>query len=184
MIVFPPPAVLELGNATGFDLELENRGKLGHDEFLAARNQLLGMAAREPTLSAVRPNRLEDAPQYHLHVDREKANALGVAIDDLDSTIQGALGSQFVDQFMRDGRVKQVYVQGEADSRMLPSDLPAGMSATHPARWCHSTPSLTGAWTLGPQKVEGYNGQTAFEIQGATCAEEQHRRGASPRWSG
>jgi multidrug efflux pump len=167
VILFPPPPVLELGNATGFDLELENRGNLSHDAFLAARNQLLGAAAREPTLSAVRPNSLEDAPQYLLRVDREKASALGVAIAGLDSTIQGALGSQYGGQFMRDGRVKLVYVQGQADSRMLPSDL---------ARWYVRNASggmvpfdafIHGDWTVGPQKVEGYNGQTAFEIQGA-----------------
>jgi multidrug efflux pump len=169
VIAFPPPPVLELGNATGFDLELENRGNLGHDEFVAARNQLLAAAAQEPTLSAVRPNSLEDAPQYQLHVDQEKASALGVAIADLDSTIQGALGSQFAGQFIRGGRVKQVYVQGEADSRMLPADL---------ARWYVRNASggmvpfdafFDGDWAIGPQKAEGYNGQTAFEIQGAAA---------------
>ena len=167
VIAFPPPPVLELGNATGFDLELENRGNLSHEQFLAARNQLLGMAAKEPTLAAVRPNSLEDAPQYKLHVDREKASALGVSISSLNATIQAALGSSYVGQFMRDGRVKQVYVQGEADARMLPSDLSHWYVRNTSGGMVPFDAFLDGTWTLGPQKVEGYNGQTSFEIQGA-----------------
>jgi multidrug efflux pump len=138
IFVFQPPAVMELGNATGFDLELEDRGQLGHDRMLAARNQLLGMAAQTPVLFAVRPNGLEDAAQFLLHVDREKANAYGVSITNLNATIEGALGSEYVNQFMRGGRVKQVYVQGEADSRMLPADLSRWYCATAPAIWCRS----------------------------------------------
>jgi multidrug efflux pump len=167
VIVFNLPAVMELGNATGFDLELEDRGQIGHEQLLAARNQLLGMAARDPSLLAVRPNGLEDAPQYHLNVDREKANSLGVSVSDLDATIQGALGSQFVNQFMRDGRVKQVYVQGETDARMLPSDLSRWYVRNSSGDMVPFDAFLSGSWTPGPQKVEGYNDQTSFEILGA-----------------
>ena len=167
IFAFQPPAVLELGNATGFDLELEDRGQLGHEKLLAARNQLLGMAGQDPTLAGVRPNGLEDAPQYRLKIDREKANALGVSVSDLDATIQGALGSQYVNQFMRAGRVKQVYVQGQADSRMLPSDLARWYVRNSAGNMVPFDAFLGGNWTVGPQKVEGYNGLTSFEILGA-----------------
>src|SRR5580704_11285772 len=167
IIVFNMPAALELGNATGFDLELEDRGALGHEKLLAIRNQLLAMAGQDPSLVAVRPNGLEDAPQSLLDIDREKANALGVAVSDLDTTIQGALGSEFVDQFMRRGRVKQVYVQGEADARMLPSDLSRWYVRNATGNMVPFDAFLTGSWTLGPQKVESYNGLTSFEVLGA-----------------
>ncbi len=167
IIVFNMPAALELGNATGFDLELEDRGELGHEKLLAARNQLLGMATQDPGLIAVRGNGLEDAPQYRLEIDREKANALGVAVSDLDATIQGALGSQFVNQFMRSGRVKQVYVQGETDTRMLPSDLSRWYVRNAAGSMVPFDAFLSGSWTLGPQKVESYNGLTSFEVLGA-----------------
>ena len=166
IIIFNLPAVLELGNATGFDLELEDRGNLGHEKLLAARNQLLGMAAQDPSLFAVRPNGLDDAPQYHLDIDREKANALGVSVSDLDATVQGALGSEFVNQFMLNGRVKQVYVQGETDARMLPSDLSRWYVRNSAGDMVPFNAFMTGSWTVGPQKVEGYNETPSFEILG------------------
>jgi multidrug efflux pump len=166
IFLFNLPAVLELGNATGFDLELQDRGQLGHEKLLAARNQLLGMAAQDHSLFATRPNGLEDAPQFHLDIDREKADALGVSISDLDTTVQGALGSQFVNLFMRGGRVKQVYVQGEPDSRMLPSELSRWYVRNGNGDMVPFDAVLTGSWTLGPQKVEGFNEVPSFEIQG------------------
>ena len=123
IFAFQPPAVMELGNASGFDMELVDRANLGHEKLLAARNQLLGLAAQDHRVAAVRPNGLEDASQYQLVIDRNKANALGVSNADINTLIEGALGSTYVNQFMREGRVKQVYVQGEASSRMLPDDL-------------------------------------------------------------
>jgi len=167
IFTFQPPAVLELGNATGFDVELEDRGQLGHERLLAARNQLLAMAAQDPILAAVRPNGLEDAPQYQLKVDREKADAFGVSIADLDATIQTAFGSTYVNQFMRLGRVKQVYIQGETSSRMLPADLGKWYVRNVSGGMVPFSSFLDGAWTLGPQKVESYNGLTSFEILGA-----------------
>jgi multidrug efflux pump len=166
IFLFNIPAVLELGNATGFDLELEDLGNLGHEKLLGARNQLLGMAAREPSLFAVRPNGLEDAPQYRLEIDREKANALGVSVSDLDDTIQGALGSDYVNQFMRNGRVKQVYVQGETDARMLPSDLSRWYVRNSARSMVPFDAFLRGSWTIGPQKLEGYNEVPSYEILG------------------
>lgn len=167
IIFFSPPAVSELGNASGFDLVLEDRGQLGHNALIAARNQLLGMAAQDPRLMAVRPNGLDDAPQYKLHIDREKAQALGVSLSDLNTALQGAFGSQYVNQFTRKGRVKQVYVQGQADSRMLPSDLGRWYARNTSGNMVPFDAFLTGTWTLGPQKIEGYNGLNSCEILGS-----------------
>ena len=166
VFLFQPPPVLELGNATGFDLELENTGNLSPDAFLAARNEFLGMAAKNPNLMAVRPNGLGNAPQYQLDIDRQQAQAYGVSIADISQTIQGALASEYVDQFIRDGRVKDVYVQGEADARMLPSDLGKWYVNNNAGQMVPLSSFMTGHWEVGPQKVEIYNGHTSYEVQG------------------
>ncbi len=123
--VFPivPPSVQELGNATGFDLELEDRGNMGHAGLVAARNQLLGLAAQDPLLSQVRPNSLDDTPQLHVDIDQAKASALGVSLADINSTLSAAWGSTFINDFIDRGRVKRVYMQGDAPYRMTPQDL-------------------------------------------------------------
>jgi multidrug efflux pump len=167
IFAFQPPAVQDLGNATGFDLELVDQGNLGHDKLLAARNQLLGMAARDPNVIAVRPNGIEDAPQYQLLVDRQKANALGVSTADISTLIEGALGSTYVDQFLRNGRVKQVYVQGDSRARMAPDDLGAWYLRNASGAMVPFSAIASGQWRLGAQKVEGYDGDTSFEILGA-----------------
>ncbi|MFT8676644.1 MAG: efflux RND transporter permease subunit [Acetobacter sp.] len=161
-----PPAVLELGNATGFDLELEDRGHLGHQKLLEARNMVLGMASKDPRLLAVRPNGMEDASQYHLDIDREKANALGITINDINTTIEGALGSIYVNQFTREDRVKQVYIQGNAASRMLPQDLGKWYIRNAANTLTPLNTFITGNWISGPQKVEDYNGLNSYEILG------------------
>ena len=163
--VIPPP-VVALGNAGGFDVELEDRGNLGHAGLLGARNQLLGMAAKDPLLADVRPNGLEDAPQYVLHIDREKADAFGVTNADINTTIEGALASEYVDQFTRDGRVKDVYVQGDSDARMQPADLGKWYIRNASGTMVPFDSFMTGSWTVGPQKVENYNEYTSFEILG------------------
>jgi multidrug efflux pump len=162
-----PPAVLALGNAGGFDIELEDRGNLGHDGLLAARNQLLAMAAKDPLLAGMRPNGLEDSPQFELHIDREKADAFGVTNADINTTIEGALASEYVDQFTRDGRVKDVYVQGDADARMQPDDLGKWYIRNAGGTMVPFDSFMTGSWTIGPQKVENYNEYTSFEILGS-----------------
>ncbi len=166
VIVFQPPPVIGLGNATGFDLELQNTGGLSHEQFLAARNQLLAMAAKDPLLAAVRPNGLDDAPEYKLNIDRGKALAMGISTTDLNNTIEAALASEYVDQFIRDGRVKQVYIQGEADARMQPSDLSRWYVRNAAGDMVPFDTFITGSWTTGPQKVEIYNSLTSYEIQG------------------
>jgi multidrug efflux pump len=164
---FQQPAVAELGNATGFDMELVDRGNVGREKLLAARNQLLDLAAKEPAVASVRPNGLEDAPQYKLEIDRERADASGVSIADINSTVEGAFGSQYVNQFNRQGRVKQVYVQGEASSRMLPDQLSQWYIRNASGSMVPFSAFLSGRWLLGAQKVENYNGSTSMEILGA-----------------
>jgi multidrug efflux pump len=165
LFILPPP-VLALGNSGGFDLELEDRANLGHAGLLAARNQLLGMAAKDPLLTEVRPNGLEDAPQFELHIDREKADAFGVTNADINTTIEGALASEYVDQFTRNSRVKDVYVQGDDDARMQPADLGKWYIRNASGTMVPFDSFMTGSWTVGPQKVENYNEYTSFEILG------------------
>src|SRR5450830_1575589 len=123
IFAFAPPAVSELGNATGFDLMLKDEANLGHEALTLARNQLLGELMADKRLVAVRPNGLEDTPQYRLEVDTHKAGTLGVAMTDINNTISTALGSSYVNDFIDKGRVKKVMLQGEARYRMLPSDI-------------------------------------------------------------
>ena len=123
--IFPlvPPSVPELGFATGFDLQMEDRANLGHAGLIQARNMLLGLAARDPLLAGVRPASLDDTQQLHISIDQEKANALGVATADINSTLSAAWGGSFVNNFIDHDRVKRVYMQGDAPYRMAPEDL-------------------------------------------------------------
>lgn len=166
VFVLQPPPVLELGNATGFDLELMNSGNLSSQDFFNARNKFLGLAAQDHLLAAVRPNGLGEAPQYNLKVDREAASALGLSMSDVNTTIQAALASEYVDQFQRDGRVKDVYVQGEADARMQPSDLDKWYVRNSSGGMVPFSAFTSGSWSVGPQAVEIYNGDEAYEMQG------------------
>ena len=166
ILTFQPPAVLELGNASGFDMELIDRGNVGHDKLLAARNQLLGMAASDPRVMAVRPNGIEDASQYNLVIDHAKANAFGVTTADINTFVEGALGSIYVNQFLRAGRVKQVYVQGEDYARMSPDDLGKWYLRNSANGLVPFSSIATGKWLVGPQNVQNYDGSTAYEILG------------------
>jgi len=170
IIAFNPPAVLELGNAAGFDLEIEDRGHVGHAKLLAARNMVLGMAAKNSHLMAVRPNGMEDSPQFKLNIDREKANSLGVSNDDINTEIEGAFGSIYVNQFMRSDRVKQVYIQGEPASRMTPSDLGKWYLRNSAGNLVQFSAFASGEWIVEQQKVEDYNGYDSFELLGMPSA--------------
>jgi multidrug efflux pump len=166
--VFPvvQPAVSELGNASGFDMMLQDRGGLGHDALLAARNQLLGMASQNKLLAGVRPNGVEDAPQFKLDIDREKAAALGVPLADINQTLATAWGGTYVNDFLDRGRVKRVYVQGDAPARMQPQDLGKWHVRNTAGEMVPFSAFATGHWTLGPQKLVRYNGVPAMSLQG------------------
>ncbi|BBF85380.1 RND efflux system, inner membrane transporter CmeB [Aquitalea magnusonii] len=167
IFAFAPPAVMELGNASGFDLQLQDRAGLGHDKLMAARNQLLGMAAKNPMLVGVRPNGLSDNPQYLLDVDHEKANALGVSVSDINTTLSTAIGSSYVNDFIDRGRIKKVYVQGDAPFRMSPEDLNNWYVRNATGTMVPFSAFASSHWGFGSPRLERYNGQSSVEILGA-----------------
>lgn len=166
VIGFPPPAALELGNATGFDFELVDTAGLGHAALTHAAGELLGLAARDPVLAHVRPNALPDAPQYRISIDREKASALGVSIADIDDTMQSAWGSTYVGDFLDEGRIKRVYIQGDAASRMLPQDLDSWYVRNEGGTMVPFSAVARGRWAYGSPSLQRYNGLPALEILG------------------
>jgi len=166
VFAFPPPAVIELGMAKGFDFQLLDRGGLGHAELMAARNQLLGMAAQDKTLTKVRPNGLEDVPEYRIDVDWEKAGALGIPITSIHNTISAAFGSAYVNDFIQGGRVKRVYAQADAPYRMLPQDLEKLYVRNNTGKMVPFSSFASGHWTSGSPKLERFNGFPSLNIQG------------------
>ena len=166
VFAFPPPAVIELGIAKGFDFQLLDRGGLGHADLMAARNQLLGMAAKDPRLTRVRPNGLEDVPEYRIDVDWEKAGALGVPITSIHNTISAAFGSAYVNDFIQAGRVKRVYVQADAPYRMLPKDLEKLYVRNTAGKMVPFSSFASGHWTSGSPKLERFNGFPSINIWG------------------
>ncbi|TCK44602.1 multidrug efflux pump [Paraburkholderia sp. BL8N3] len=171
-MVFPvnPPSIPELGTASGFDFELQDRAGVGHAKLMEARNMLLGMAAQDPMLAQVRPNGLNDTPQFKVNIDREKANALGVTTADVDQTFSVAWASQFINNFLdTDNRIKKVYVQGEAKFRMNPEDLNAWYVRNSAGGMVPFSAFASGQWIYGSPKLERYNGISAVEIQGAAA---------------
>jgi len=166
VMAFAPPAVMALGNATGFNFFLQDNAGLGHDALMQARNQLLGLAAQSDILTAVRPNGLNDEPQYKLLIDDEKAQVLGVSLSDVNSTQSIAWGSSYINDFIDRGRVKQVYVQAEADARMNPEDMDKWFVRNNAGDMVPFSAFATGEWIYGPPKLARYNGVLAMEIQG------------------
>ena len=166
VFAFPPPAVVELGQAKGFDFQLLDRGGLGHEEFMAARNRLLGMSVTEPTLAKIRPNGFEDVPEYRVDVDWEKAGALGVPISSIHNTISAAFGSAYINDFIQAGRVKRVYVQADAPYRMLPTDLERLHVRNNVGRMVPFSSFASGHWAYGSPKLERFNGFPSINILG------------------
>ena len=150
---FAPPAVVELGMAKGFDFQLLDRGGMGHADLVAARNQLLGMAAQDPVLTKVRPNGFEDVPEYRIDVDWRKAGATGTLITAIHNTISTAFGSAYVNDFIQAGRVKRVYVQADAPYRMLPNDLEKLYVRNTAGKMVPFSSFASGHWTSGSPKL-------------------------------
>jgi multidrug efflux pump len=163
---FPPPPVIELGMATGFDLQLLDRGGLGHDKLMAARNQLLGMAAQDPRLISVRPNGMNDVAEYHIDVDWDKAGALGIPINSIHNTISAAFGSAYVNDFVQAGRVKKVYAQLDAPYRMLPQDLEKLYLRNNTGKMVPLSSFASGRWAMGSPKLERFNASPSINIWG------------------
>jgi len=163
---FVPPAVIELGFANGFDMELQDRNGLGHDALMAARNQLLGMAMKNPKLVAVRPNGQDDTPQFKLDIDDVRAGAMGVSVADANSVLATAWGGSYVNDFIQNGRVKKVYVQADAPYRMEPKDIDNWYVRNKSGAMVPFSSFSTAHWQYASPRLERYNGIPAMEIQG------------------
>jgi multidrug efflux pump len=161
-----PPAIPELGTATGFNFRLQDRGGNGHDALLAARNQLLGLAGQSKIITGVRPDGLEDAPQLQLDIDRQKASALGVTFDSINSALSTALGSSYVNDFPNRGRLQRVVVQADAPARMQPEDLLRLAATNSRGQPVPLSAFATTRWVVGPMQTIRYNGYPAMRISG------------------
>ncbi len=163
---FPPP-IRELGNASGFDFQLVDRAGLGHQTLMNARNQLLGAASQNPKLMGVRPNGLNDVPQFKITIDSEKATALGLSLEEINRTLQVAWGSSYVNDFIDKGRIKRVYVQADAPYRMMPEDLHEWYVRNNKGEMIPFNTFSKARWTYGSPKLERFNGNSSVNIQGS-----------------
>ena len=166
VFAFNLPPIPELGTATGFDFFLQDRGGIGHDKLMAARNQLLGMAAQDPNLVRVRPNGMEDTPQLDIKIDYEKALAQGLSIADINNTLATAWGSSYVNDFVDRGRIKKVYMQADAPFRMNPEDLKLWYVRNSAGQMVPFSAFASTEWSFGSPRLERYNGVPAMEIVG------------------
>lgn len=166
---FPPP-IRELGNSSGFDVQLVDRQGLGHEALMKARNQLLGAAAQNPKLTRVRPNGLNDVPQFKIDIDNEKAAALGLSLSDINRTLQIAWGSSYINDFLDKGRIKRVYLQANAPSRMMPDDLYSWYVRNAQGEMVPFSAFASAEWTYGSPKLERFNGNSSVNIQGSPAA--------------
>ena len=166
VVAFAPPAVLELGNVTGFDLRITDNANLGHAAMMDARNQLLGLAGEHPGLQGVRPNGLEDTPEFKINVDQEKASALGLSLSDINRTLSTAWGSSYVNDFIDKGRVKRVYLQADAPFRMLPEDINRWYVRNNSGEMVPFSVFSNSYWSMGSPRLERYNGIPAISIVG------------------
>ncbi|WP_122410725.1 efflux RND transporter permease subunit [Pseudomonas viridiflava] len=166
IVPFAPPAVSELGNATGFDLMLQDRGNLGHDALMNARNQLLEKLSKDPRLVAVRANGQENAPEFRLQIDAHKAATLGLSMSDINDTFSMAWGSNYVNDFLDQGRVKKVMLQAEAPFRMLPQDIGRWYVRNSAGTMVSFAAFAKAEWTSGSPRLERYNGVSSIEILG------------------
>jgi len=169
VFAFAPPAVAELGMSKGFDYQLLDRGGLGHAGLMAARNQLLGMAAKDAVLAKVRPNGLEDVPEYRFDLDWDKVGALGVPITSVQNTISAAFGSAYVNDFIQGGRVKRVFAQADAPYRMLPQDVDRLYVRNNAGKMVPFSSFSSGHWTSGSPKLERFNGFPSMNIVGESA---------------
>ncbi len=171
-LVFPivPPSVIELGNVSGFDFYLQARGGQSHEELLDARNQLLGMAAQSELIASARPSGLEDAAQFNIDIDWRKAGAMGISATDVGNLLSVAWAGQYVNDFLNQGRIKRVFVQGEPGSRAAPSDLEQWRVRNASGGLVPFSNFAEGAWSQGPQGLNRYNGVPSMQIQGSPAA--------------
>jgi HAE1 family hydrophobic/amphiphilic exporter-1 len=163
---FSPPSIIELGNAKGIDFQLQDRGGAGHLKLMEARNKLIDMAAKDPRLVRVRANGLEDVSQYKIDLDWEKAGSLGVSIASIQDTISTTFGSSYVNDFIKDGRIKHVDIQADAPYRMLPEDLRDIYVRNTQGKMVPYASFASGHWIFGSPKLERYNAFPSVNIWG------------------
>jgi len=164
-----PPPIPELGSASGFSFRLQDRSGAGHEALTNARNQLLGMASKSPLLALVRPDGLEDAPQLQIVIDRDKANALGVTFDAINTTLSTALGSSYINDFPNQSRLQRVVVQADAPARMQPEDLLKLNAANSKGQPVPLSTFATTKWVNGAQQTVRYNGYPSMRISGSAA---------------
>ena len=164
---FAPPAVIELGTASGFDFYLQDRSGQGNDKLIAARNQLLKLASENPNLVGVRPNGQEDAPMYQINIDQSKIRALGIDIQSVNQVLSTAWGSSYVNDFIDRGRVKKVFIQGDAKFRMKPGDLDTWYVRNNKGEMVPFSAFATGEWQYASPRLERFNATPAVNIQGS-----------------
>ena len=160
------PAMPELGVSAGFNLQLKAAAGQSHEQLLAARNAILGMASQDKRLMGVRPNGQEDTPQYRVIVDHAQAGAMGVSVAEINSTMGMAWGGTYINDFVDRGRVKKVYVQGQSDARMMPEDLNKWYVRNNQGTMVPFSAFATGEWTYGSPRLERYNGVSSMNITG------------------
>ncbi len=170
VFVFAPPAVIELGTANGFDLKLQDRGAVGHERLMEARDMLLEMAAQNPNVTMVRPNGLDDTPEFKIDIDWERVGALGLSIDEVQDAISSAIGSSYVNDFIDKGRIKKVYVQADAKFRMKPEDLDKWYLRNKTGKMVPFSAFAKTNWTYGSPLLERYNGFPSVEIMGQAAS--------------
>lgn len=176
IFAFSPPSIMELGQAKGFDFMLVDQGGVGHAKLMEARNMLFGMVAQDmnsetnpPTLAQVRPSGMEDVPEYRLDVDWEKAGSLGVPINEIHDTISAAFGSAYINNFVQAGRVKRVFIQADAEHRMLPGDIENLYVRNNQGKMVPLSALATGRWVFGSPQLERFNGFPALNILGESA---------------
>jgi multidrug efflux pump len=162
-----PPSVQELGQSSGFDIQMQDRGNVGHAALMGYRNQVLGMSMQNPKLQGVRPNSLEDTPQLHIDIDQAKANTLGVLPSNINATLSAAWGSAYINDFLDRGRVKRVYMQGDAPYRMKPEDLNRWYVRNNAGEMTPFSSFATSTWKQGPASLTRYNGFPSIQLMGA-----------------
>jgi len=166
VFVLQPPAVRGMGTSSGFDMELVDEGNLGHTALAAARDKLIAMANQSGVVRQVRFNGLTDTPQLSLSIDDRKASAMGLSIADVNSTVEDALGGEYVDEFLDNQRIKKVYVQADAPFRMTPESLEQWYVRNAAGTMVPFSAFATSHWTYGPPELDRYNGENAYEIVG------------------
>ncbi|OQP87253.1 multidrug efflux RND transporter permease [Rhizobium rhizosphaerae] len=165
-----PPAIQGFGNSSGFDFYLQDVNGQGHAALIAARNKLLGLAAKSPLLTGTRPNGQEDQTQYQVNIDQEKASALNLSLSSVDSTLSAAWGGAYINDFIDRGRIKPVYMQSDKDFRMHPEDFDRWYVRNTDGAMVPFSAFADGSWSFGSPRLERYNGSSAVEIQGAAAA--------------